>query len=147
VTLQSLDPIWVNFYLPQQNLSQLSLGQEVTLTSDAHPGRFYEGKITTINPLVDVNTRNVVVEATISNPKHELFPGMYVSVELSIGNLQKYLTLPQTAVNFNPYGELVFILKPTDKKLKEKTIYTAFQQFVKTGDVRGTQIAILSGIK
>lgn len=147
VTLQSLDPIWVDFFLPQQNLSQLSIGQALSLVSDAYPGHSYEGKISTINPQVDPDTRNVVVEATINNPKHELFPGMYVTVELTAGNLQKYLTLPQTAVSFNPYGELIFILKPMNKKLKGKPIYSAFQQFVKTGDVRGTQIAILSGIK
>jgi membrane fusion protein (multidrug efflux system) len=147
VTLQSLDPIWVDFFLPQQNLSRLAVGQEVTLVSDAHPGHSYAGRVSTINPLVDTNTRNVVVEATIRNPQRELFPGMYVTVELTAGELQKYLTLPQTAVSFNPYGELVFILKQTSKNKQGKPVYSAFQQFVKTGDVRGTQIAILSGIK
>lgn len=148
VTLQQMDPIWVDFYFPQQTLAQLKLGQSVTVFADTYPGKTYTGKITTIVPLVDSSTRNVEVEATIANPNYELTPGMYTTVEVDTGKPQRYLTVPQTAVSFNPYGDIVYIVKPTGNKDEEgHAIFSANQVFVTTGDTRGEQITILQGLK
>jgi membrane fusion protein (multidrug efflux system) len=146
VTLQSLDAIYADFYLPQQELSRISLGQAVVATTDTYPGRTFTGRITTIDPKVDAATRNVQVEATVSNPGHKLLPGMYASVEVKAGAVQRFLTLPQTAVTFNPYGETVFVVE-TGKGLEGKPVLTVRQTFVTTGATRGDQIAILKGIK
>lgn len=147
VTLQSLDSIYLDFYLPQQELSMISLGQTVIASTDTYVGRTFTGKITTINPKVDPDTRNVQIEATIPNLKHELLPGMYASVEVVAGSVQRYLTLPQTAVTFNPYGETVFIVVGDERGPYGKPILTARQTFVTVGPTRGDQIAILKGIK
>jgi membrane fusion protein (multidrug efflux system) len=146
VTLQSLDQIYTDFYLPQQELSRIFLGQPVIVTTDTYPGRTFSGKITAVNPRVDPDTRNFQVEATISNPKHELLPGMYASVEVKAGEIQSYLTLPQTAVTFNPYGETVFVIEESAKGLDGKPLLIVRQAFVTVGPTRGDQIAILKGI-
>lgn len=146
VTLQALDPIYVDFFLPQQNLAKLRIGQEVNLRSDAVPHRSFKGKITTINPLVDVATRNVQVEATIANPNNELFPGMFGHVEIIVGKSSRFLVVPQTAINFNPYGAIVYIVRNQDAQ-QGKTVLVAKQRFVTTGERRGEQIKILKGLK
>ena len=140
VTLQQLDPIYVDFYVPQQALVRLKVGQVVNVTVDSFPGKIFTGKITTIDPIVDVNTRNVQVEATVANPKMEIVPGMFASAVVQTGAPQKYLTLPHTAVTFNSYGDIIYIVKPT-KPL------TVTQTFVVTGETRGDQIMILKGLK
>jgi membrane fusion protein (multidrug efflux system) len=146
VTLQSLDQIYTDFYLPQQELSRISLRQPVVVTADTYPGRTFSGKITAVNPKVDSDTRNFQVEATITNPRHELLPGMYASVEVKAGVVQRYLTLPQTAVTFNPYGETVFIVEESGKGLDGKPLLIVRQTFVTVGPTRGDQIAVLKGI-
>lgn len=147
VTLQSLDPIYVDFYLPQQFLSQVSLNQVVTIVSDAFPDLSFKGKITTINPIVDTDTRNVQVEATVENSEQKLLPGMYGQTSIIIGEVQQQVTLPQSAISYNPYGDLVYIVKETGKNKKGEPILTASQAFIKVGDSRGDQIAILEGVK
>lgn len=150
VTLQALDTIFVDFYVPQQSLSKIKLGQEVILLSDTYPDKTFEGKITTIEPKVDPVTRNVLIEATIANPNHLLLPGMFSKVEVKTGETENYLTLPQTAVSFNPYGEIVFVISesPTEKDKKTgRPALIANQSFVTTGETRGDQIAILKGLK
>jgi membrane fusion protein (multidrug efflux system) len=147
VTLQSLDPIYVDFSLPQQHLSRVKIGQAVRVTTDAIPGRAFDGKITAINPKVDPDTRNLQIEATIPNPKHELLPGMYASVTVQSGEVQQYLTLPQTAVTFNPYGESVYVIEEGAKGTDGKPVLTAKQTFVTVGETRGDQVAIVKGIK
>jgi membrane fusion protein (multidrug efflux system) len=144
VTLQQLDPIYVDFYLPQQNLSKLKVNQPVTLVSDAFPDKTFTGKITTINPLVDTSTRNVEIEATIDNPQFDLVPGVFVTVKVNTGNAQRFLTLPQTAITFNPYGDVVYLVQ---KKDKDKSVLTVQQSFVTEGDTRGEQVAIIKGLK
>ncbi len=144
--LQTLDPIYVDFYVPQQSLADLKLGLPVSLTTETFPDRTFTGSITTINPGVDVSTRNVEVEATIPNPKHELAPGMFVAVTVAISEPKNYLTLPQTAVTFNPYGALVYIVNKTGED-KKGPILTATQSFVTTGESRGDQVVILQGLK
>jgi membrane fusion protein (multidrug efflux system) len=147
VTLQSLDSIYVDFYLPQQELSRISLGQAVLATTDTYPGKTFTGKVTAINPKVDTQTRNVQVQATILNPKHELLPGMYASVEVQAGEIKHYLTLPKTAVTFNPYGETVYIVEGKANGPNGKKVLIAKQTFITIGLSRGDQVAVLSGIK
>ncbi|OGT15630.1 MAG: efflux transporter periplasmic adaptor subunit [Gammaproteobacteria bacterium RIFCSPLOWO2_12_FULL_38_14] len=155
-TLQTLNPIYADFYLPQQLLSEVKVGQLVTLKTDAFPNNMFTGKITTVNPAVQVNSRNVEVEATFENLNDELTPGMFVDLKVDTGTPKRYLTLPQTAVTFNPYGNIVYLVKtPPGKnkkyKLKNKKgtvpVYIVEQHFVKTGETRGDQVVLLGGIK
>ncbi len=146
VTLQALESLYVDFYLPQQELARIAKGQRVTLTTDSYPGRSFTGRITAVNPKVEPDTRNFQVEVTIANPRRELLPGMYASVEVIAGTPQRYLTLPQTAVTFNPYGETVYVVQETGKGPDGRPVLTVRQAFVTTGPTRGDQIAILSGI-
>ena len=147
VTLQTIDPIYIDFNLPQQQLPQVSIGQKVTISTDAYKDATFEGKINAINPRIDTNTRNVQVEATIPNPRRQLLPGMFATVKVNSGDEQRYLTLPQTAITYNPYGSTVFVIKPSDKKDdKGNAVLTAQQVFVTRGPTRGDQVAILSGV-
>ena len=144
VTLQSLNPILVDFNLPQQRLSELKVGQQVDLHVDAYSGTALVGKISTINPRVDASTRNVQVEATLDNSKHQLLPGMFANVAVNVGTKGRFLTLPQTAIAYNPYGSTVFVLKPDATNNKA---LVAQQVFVTTGQTRGDQVAILKGLE
>ncbi len=144
VTLQALDPIYADFYLPQQNLQQLKLKQPVDLKIDAYPGRSFTGDIVAINPKVDATNRNILIRAALKNPKHELLPGMYGSVQIAADVPQDFLTVPQTAVTFNPYGSTVFLV--VDKDSKGAAGLFAKQTFIKTGATRGDQIQVLSGV-
>jgi membrane fusion protein (multidrug efflux system) len=147
VMLQTLDPIYADFYLPQQTLAQLKVGQEVSIVTNAFPDKAFTGKITTIDPGVDSSNRNVLVEATIANPNFELAPGMFSSVEVNVGAPQPFLTLPQTAISFNPFGDIAYILKDSGKKDKSgQTIFITKQSFVTTGEVRGDQVVVLQGL-
>lgn len=146
VNIQTLSPIYVDFYLPQQDLPQIVLGQEVSVTADTYPDKTFLGNITTINPEVDSDVRNVEVEATLQNKDGTLLPGMFVNVTMNVGSPSQYVTLPQTAISFNPYGDIAFTLIPTKDKQGTQTIYTANQTFVTTGDRRGNQIAVVKGI-
>lgn len=145
-SLQTLNPIYIDFFLPQQSIADLDLGQSVTVQSDSYPDKTFTGKVTTIQPNVSTNTRNVEVEATISNPQFELAPGMFASAVVTIGSPQDFLTLPQSAITFNPYGDIVFIVHETKDK-DDKSVLRVKQQFVTTGETRGDQIQILKGLK
>lgn len=148
VTLQRLNPIYVDFYLPQQQLAQLQVGQKVIAKSDTFPEKIFPGKITTIDPLVSVSTRNVEVEATLENSEMELTPGMFASVEVVVGKPQQFITVPQTAISFNSYGDIVYIIQDSGNKNDEgKAILTVKQAFVTTGETRGDQITVLTGLK
>ena len=145
-SLQTCDPIYVDFYLPQQVLASLKLGQVVTVSTDTFPGKRFKGKITTIEPKVDTNTRNIEVEATIANPTFELTPGMFASVDVGAQKPIAYLTLPQSAISFNSYGEYVFVVKMKHSDIKHPVLFVE-QTFITTGATRGDQIAILKGLK
>ncbi|MDE2136418.1 MAG: efflux RND transporter periplasmic adaptor subunit [Gammaproteobacteria bacterium] len=142
VTLQQLDPVYVDFRLPQEDLAQVHPGLEVRLALDAFPGESFGGRITAADPLVDSASRNFQAEATVPNSARKLLPGMFVRLAVLSGAKQHYLTLPQTAITFNPYGSTVF-LATRDEKGK----LTAQQTFVTTGPTRGDQIAVLKGVK
>jgi len=147
LTLQTLDPIFVDFNLPQNNAEQIQVGQEVEVTTDAFKDASFTGKITAVSPKVDANTRNIQVEAQIANPDKKVLPGMFANVNIKLGDEVKLLTLPQTAVTYNPYGSTVFIAKPTGKKDKQgNPALEAQQVFVTTGAARGDQVSILKGL-
>ncbi|NKF22776.1 efflux RND transporter periplasmic adaptor subunit [Solimonas sp. C16B3] len=110
VPLQQLDPIYVDFNLPQQELSALQVGAKVEIGVDAFAGTQFAGKVTAIDPIVDTDTRNIKIEAVLRNPEHQLLPGMFAKVQLESGAPQQYLTLPQTAIAYNPYGETVYVV-------------------------------------
>lgn len=147
VSLQMFDPIYADFYVPQQELVRLSVGQPVTVTADAFPDRSFTGKVTTIDPAIDITTRNIEVEGTIANPNNELTPGMFITAEVEIGNPEKYLTVPQTAISFNPYGDIIYVIRQKGTDQKGNPILIANQVFVVTGETRGDQITVLQGIK
>lgn len=147
VSLQMFDPIYVDFYVPQQELPRINVGQVVAITTDSFPGKIFSGKITTLDPAVDVATRNIEIEATLSNPKSELTPGMFATVDVDVGKAEKFLTLPQSAITFNPYGEVVYVVKEKKEDKDEAPKFIANQVFVVTGEARGDQITILKGIK
>ncbi|WP_343676224.1 efflux RND transporter periplasmic adaptor subunit [Paraburkholderia heleia] len=147
VTLQAIDPIYADFFLPQQQLGQLQVGQAIAVDTDAFGNRTFDGKIRSINPRVDSTTRNVQIEATVDNRERKLLPGMYANVKIDAGGAQRFLTLPQTAITYNPYGATVFIVKPGEQKNAQGKIMPVAQQvFVTPGPTRGDQVAILKGI-
>ena len=146
VTLQALDPIYLDFFLPQQELTRVALDEAVTVTLDTYPDRQFTGTITAINPKVDSATRNVQIRATLQNADRRLLPGMYASVTIAAGKKQRYVTLPQTAVTYNPYGETVYVVDDKGKDADGKPQLFARQVFVTAGGRRGDQVAILKGI-
>lgn len=146
-TLQALDTVFVDFYLPQQALKSLAIGQQVTLNTDVYPAQTFTGGITVINPKVDINTRNVQVRATLNNPDHKLLPGMYATVNIATGLAQRYITLPRTTITFNAFGSTVYRIDSDGQDDKGNPKLIAKQSFVTTGDTRGDQIAILTGVK
>lgn len=145
-TLQSLDPIFVDFLLPQQAVAQIGVGDRVRAKVDAFPDRIFEGKITAINPKIETGSRNVQVRATLQNSDQKLMPGMFATVELDTGAPQRLVTLPQTAVTYNPYGSLVYLVDEKGKGADARPELTARQVFVTTGATRGDQVAILKGV-
>ena len=149
LTLQQLDPVFVDFNVPQRNLGEVKVGQKLSITVDGIADQRFEGTVTAVSPKVDASSRNVQVEASLPNPQEVLKPGMFANVALQVGDQQTYLTLPQGAVTFNPYGETVFLVVPSDKKNEkgEPEPPTAQSVFVTTGARRGDQVAILTGVK
>ncbi len=147
VTLQRLDPIYVDFRLPQEEFARLTKGETVQVRSDAYPGERFTGKVTAIDPRVDAASRNFQVEALIDNPHHYLVPGMFARVSVSSGAERRYLTLPQTAVSYNPYGATVFVVKNRGAGAGSGAPgLSVEQQFVTLGPKRGDQVAVLRGI-
>ncbi|MFM0551974.1 efflux RND transporter periplasmic adaptor subunit [Paraburkholderia sediminicola] len=147
VTLQAIDPIYADFYLPQQQLGQLAIGQTIVVDTNAYSGQTFAGKIQSVSPKVDSTTRNVQIEASVDNHERKLLPGMYANVKIDAGAGQRYLTLPQTAITYNPYGATVFVVKPgTQPNAQGKALPVAQQVFVTPGPTRGDQVAILKGV-
>ncbi|MFZ6848939.1 efflux RND transporter periplasmic adaptor subunit [Undibacterium sp. RuRC25W] len=148
VTLQTIDPVYVDFFVPQKQISSLKVGQNLKVASDAFAGQAFAGQVSSINPKVDTSSRNVQVQATLSNQKQALLPGMFANVALDVGDKNKFITLPQTAITYNPYGSTVFVIKDDNKKDdKGNPVKVAQQVFVTTGATRGDQVAVLAGIE
>ncbi len=149
VTLQQLDPIHADFFVPQRDLGQVRVGQRVVLRLDAYADREFEGLVSAIAPKVDGDTRNARIEASLPNADGVLMPGMFANVAIEVGEQKRQLTLPQTAITFNPYGETVYVVKPGEGTGADgkPALPTAQQVFVTTGPTRGDQVAVLSGIE
>jgi membrane fusion protein, multidrug efflux system len=146
VTLQALDPILIDFYVPQQALASLKVGQTVAATVDTYPGAPFSGAITSINSKIDVASRNVQVRASFGNADRRLLPGMYANVEIDSAEATNEITLPQTAITYNPYGDTVFVVQQSGVDDKGKPKLTAQQRFVQLGATRGDQVAVRSGV-
>lgn len=142
VSLQETDPIMIDFFVPQRQLQQVKADQQVHLSGNGLGDRDFMGVISAIDNVVSANTRNVHVEARVANSDGSLLPGMYAEVRVDAGISQRFLTLPQTAVTYNAYGSTVFLAKQVEGKDQP----VAEQIFVTTGDRRGDQIAITSGL-
>jgi len=147
VSLQSLDPIFVNFLLPQQEVSQIQLGFRVQVTTDALPGQTIEGKVTAINPQVDSSTRNIRVQATVANSQEHLRPGMFVKVALVLPVQDKVLAIPATAVLYAPYGDSVFVVEEQKSEKDGQSGKIVRQQFVRLGEKRGDFVSVVSGLQ
>jgi membrane fusion protein (multidrug efflux system) len=146
VSLQSLDPIYVNFSVPQQVMPQMQIGRTVRLTADDLGGREFAGRVNAIDSVVDQGTRNIQVQATLSNPGGKLRPGMFVNVQVGVGTDRRVLPLPASAINYAPFGDSVFIV--ADMKNPNGESYRGVrQQFVKVDGARGDQVGVISGLK
>ena len=147
VTLQSLDPIFVDFTLPQKSVGQIKRGQAVSVRTDAYPGKTFAGGIVAIDAKIDPGTRNVLVRASVGNPRHELIAGMFAIADIELGAPSREITLPQTAISYNPYGNIVYLVEEDGKGVNGKPRLIAKQRFVTTGATRGDQVAIVKGLK
>jgi membrane fusion protein (multidrug efflux system) len=145
VQLQSLNPIYVNFGLPQQALGEVHVGRSLRVTSEDLVGKAFTGRVTALDSVVDQATRNVQVQATLANPQGTLHPGMFVQVEVVHGENRPVITLPASAISYAPYGDSVFVI--TDlKDPKGQTYRGVRQQFVKLEGSKGDQVAVVSGL-
>jgi membrane fusion protein (multidrug efflux system) len=145
VSLQSLNPIYVNFGVPQQATAQMGIGRKLSVASDNLPGAEFSGQVTAVDSVVNEATRNIQVQATLSNPEGKLRPGMFVQVEVALGANRSVIALPGSAINYAPYGDSVFVV--TELKKEDGQTYRGVrQQFVKVEGSRGDQVAIISGV-
>jgi membrane fusion protein (multidrug efflux system) len=145
VSLQSVDPIYVNFGIPQQQTAQMSPGRVLRVTNGDLPGMAFTGKVTALDSVVNEQTRNIQVQATLANKGKKLRPGMFVQVELPVGQPREVVPLPASAINYAPYGDSVFVVAQM-KDAKGKSYRGVRQQVVKVEGSRGDQVAITSGI-
>lgn len=146
VSLQTLDPIFVDFSLPQQNLPQMKPGLAVRVTTDALPGETIQGRITAINPLVDAATRTLRIQATVANPDERLRPGMYANVSVVMPATRQVLSIPATSVLYAPYSDSVFVVEGRPDPAGGPPAAAVRQQFVKLGERQGDFVAVLSGL-
>lgn len=147
VTLQALDPLFVDFYLPQQALAHVKVGDTIAVHVDTWPDTAFPGQIAAINPQVDQTSRNVQLRATLHNADHRLLPGMFATLDIDTGAQQRLVTLPQTAVAYNSYGDTVYVVMDKGKNADGQQQLVAQQTFVTAGATRGDQVSIVKGIK
>jgi membrane fusion protein (multidrug efflux system) len=147
VSLQALDPLFVDFAVPQQNLPNLVAGLEARVRTDALGDRTFVGKVTAINSAVDTTTRNVSVQVTLANPDHVLKPGMFAKIEVILPTKQKTLVIPGTAVSYAPYGDSVYVIEKKKDEKTGKESQTIRQAFVRVGEARGDFVSITKGLK
>jgi len=147
VSLQSLDPVFVDFSVPEQQLAQIQRAMEVRVVTDATPGRVFTGKVTALNPEVDASTRNIKVQATVANRGGELRPGMFARVQLVLPEAVPILAIPSTAVLHAPYGDSVFVISDVKDEKSGKTVKQVQMTTVRLGETRGDFIAVTAGLK
>lgn len=146
VSLQTIDPIFVNFSLPQQQLAQVKPDLKVRVTTDALPGQAIEGEITAISPEIDAATRNIRVQATVANSQERLRPGMFVNVAVVLPSREEVLAIPTTAVLYAPYGDTVFVVDAKTSEKGVEPVNVVRQKIVQLGEKRGDFVASLSGL-
>lgn len=154
VTLQKLDPIWVDFPIPENEVSKIEPGQSITIMVDAYPGVDFAGKVETLDARVDKDTRTLIVRGVLPNKEERLLPGMFANVAVMAGEPAEVVTVPRTAVTFSLYGDSIYVIKKGEAAAKPKEDgtptepeLTADRRFVKVGPSHGDRIAILEGIK
>ncbi len=155
VTLQQLDPIFVDFPIPEQNIGVLAIGQTVEATVDAFPAKPFVGKIKSIDARVSADTRNVLVRAEIPNPEKQLRPGMFGNISVLAGAERDVVTLPRTAISYSLYGDAVFALAPAPPPAggaqaapaQSDQLFAAERRFVRIGETRGDKVSIVEGVK
>ena len=146
VTLQALDPIFIDFYVPQAALSRIKVNQVVNAMVDAYPGTTITGSVSSVNSKVDAASRNVQARASFGNPDRRLVPGMYANVEIDDADAAMQVAVPQSAITHNPYGNTVYVVQRAARDGPGAAMLTVQQRFVKLGDTRGDQVAVTSGI-
>ena len=146
VPLTSLDPVFADFALPQQHLGKLAPGLDVRVTTDALAGRVFNGKLTAINSMVDANTRNITLQATLENPDHVLRPGMFAKAEVTLPEKHKALVIPGSAISYAPFGDSVFVIEKKKDEKTGKESQAIRQQFVRVGESRGDFVSITQGL-
>ncbi len=146
-TLQTLDPIYVNFSLPQQRLPQITRGTAVRVTSDAAPDKVFTGEINAVSPEIDAATRNIRIQATLANGDEKLRPGMYATVEVVLPTQTPVLVIPVTAVLYAPYGDSVFVIGEQKDEKSGKVQQVLRQQFIRVGGSRGDFVNVVDGLK
>jgi membrane fusion protein, multidrug efflux system len=147
VALTSLDPVYVDFALPEQYVPRLHQGLEVRVRVDALPGREFNGKLTAMNSMVDVGTRNLPLQATLENPDQALRPGMFAKVDVVLPVKNKVLAIPATAISYAPYGDSVFVIEKKKDPKSGKESQVLRQQFIRAGETRGDFVTVTEGLK
>lgn len=145
VTLQNLSPIYVDYTVPERHLNQVSVGQLLEVEAAAFPGVIFEGRVTAVSPKIEKTTRNIRLQATISNEDHRLRPGMFVQLAVIVGEEEGVLTLPQTAVTFLPYGSAVFVISEVEGEAGQKVQTVAIQR-IETGRIRQGRVEVKGGL-
>ena len=146
VSLQSVNPIYVNFGVPQQQSPQVRMGGGLRMTSDDLPGIQFAGRVSAVDSVVNEATRNIQVQATLTNPQGRLRPGMFVQVELGVGANRQIIPLPASSINYAPYGDSVYVVTDVQDPKSGKTFRGVRQHFVKLEGSRGDQVAVVSGV-
>lgn len=147
VSLQALDPLFVDFTLPEQDLPLIQTGQMIHISIEAFPKKIFIGEITAINSKVDINTRSIEVRGVVPNESSKLYPGVFANVKVLLLKQDNVVTIPQTAVSYSLYGNSVYVISQKGVDKKGKPILIATQKFVKLGEREGTVIAVLEGVK
>lgn len=154
VTLQALDPIWVDFPMPEQDIGKLQVGQKIELTVDAFPGEVFVGTVASLDARVSQETRTLLVRGTLPNPSRKLLPGMFANVAVLAGAPRTVVAVPRTALTYSLYGDSVYVAKPEEKSAetaepappKSEQIFVVERRYVKAGQERGDLVAITSGL-
>ncbi|MFT3742617.1 MAG: efflux RND transporter periplasmic adaptor subunit [Gammaproteobacteria bacterium] len=147
VNLQALNPLLLQFSVPEQNLRYLRVGQPIEFSVETYPGETFKGTVSATESAVDVQTRNIMVEATVPNPKMRLFPGSFANIRVQLPEQKNVVTVPQTAISASLFGSTVYVVKPAGKDKNGKQLHTAHLVYVTTGEMRGNEVEILKGIQ
>ena len=154
VTLQALDPIWVDFPMPEQNIGKLQTRQVVELTVDAFPGKIFTGSVASLDARVSQETRTLLVRGTVPNRNGELLPGMFANVTVLSGAPADVVTVPRTAVTYSLYGDSVYVVKPEEpapaaaaQPNPASPVFVVERRFIRTGQERQDRVAVTTGLK